>query len=76
MRRVLRRAVTQLGQVREDMTPGCPERLDLEFFRFVWTFKAAHDAKIAAALETHGRHAALFRLRSDREIEEFLAVIT
>ena len=31
MGRVLRRAVTQLGRTREDVAPGCPERLDLEF---------------------------------------------
>lgn len=72
-RRAFWRALTQLGREREDMAPGCPERIDLEFFRYIWTFKAAHEAEIFDAIEAHGRHARLARLCSDREIAEFLA---
>jgi len=38
MTRVLRRVLRTRGRVREDMAPECPERLDLEFLRFVWRF--------------------------------------
>lgn len=72
-RRALWRAMTQLGRAREDMAPGCPERIDLEFFRYIWTFKEERDAEIAHALDARGRHARLVRLRSDREIAAFVA---
>lgn len=36
--RVLWRVVTFHGIVRPDLAPGCPERFDWEFFRFVWSF--------------------------------------
>ncbi|MEN6543497.1 topology modulation protein [Parvibaculum sp.] len=71
-RRALWRAVTQFGRAREDVAPGCPERIDPEFFRYVWTFKEKHDAKIEDAIAKHGVHAALVRLCSDTEIAAFL----
>jgi adenylate kinase family enzyme len=38
MSRVVRRLVSHYGRVRPDGPKGCPERLDLEFLRFVWTW--------------------------------------
>jgi adenylate kinase family enzyme len=36
--RVLRRIVTSYGRVRPDSAAGCPERLDMAFLRFVWSW--------------------------------------
>lgn len=36
--RVLRRTATSYGRVRPDMAAGCPERFDLTFLRWAWTF--------------------------------------
>ncbi|MEX6505649.1 hypothetical protein [Jiella sp. M17.18] len=36
--RVLKRVATGYGRVRQDMAEGCPERLDIGFLRWVWTF--------------------------------------
>lgn len=74
-RRVFWRAATQFGRVRADVAPGCPERFDLEFFRYVWTFKDRHDATIADAIARHGAHARVERLTSDREIAAFLSSV-
>lgn len=73
--RVFRRAVTQYGRVRGDMAPGCPERFDPEFFRYVWNFKASHDERIMEALRRHGRHARIIRLRSDEGVVRFVGGI-
>jgi adenylate kinase family enzyme len=35
---VLKRIVTTYGTVRPDMGEGCPERIDLEFLKWVWNF--------------------------------------
>jgi adenylate kinase family enzyme len=39
VRRVLKRTLTSYGQVRKDMAPGCPERIDPAFLKYVWEFK-------------------------------------
>jgi len=38
MARIFRRIAADHGRTRVDMAPGCPERLNLEFFRFAWNF--------------------------------------
>ena len=35
---VLKRVITTYGKVRPDMGEGCPERIDLEFLKWVWNF--------------------------------------
>ena len=35
---VLKRVLTTYGKVRPDMGTGCPERIDLEFLKWVWNF--------------------------------------
>lgn len=47
--RVVRRAVTQLGQTRPDMADGCPERLRSlpEFLHYIVTTARSQRAKIA-----------------------------
>ena len=35
---VLKRVITTYDKVRPDMGEGCPERIDLEFLKWVWNF--------------------------------------
>ena len=35
---VLKRIITTYGTVRPDMGEGCPERVDLEFLKWVWNY--------------------------------------
>lgn len=35
---VIRRSAATYGAVRPEMAPGCPEKFDLAFWRYVWTF--------------------------------------
>jgi adenylate kinase family enzyme len=36
---ILTRIATNYGRVRPEMGEGCPEKIDFEFFRYVWTFR-------------------------------------
>ena len=36
---ILTRIARSYGEVRPEMAPGCPEKIDLEFFHYVWTFR-------------------------------------
>lgn len=51
---VLRRWWRWRGQVRPDMGPGCPEKMDGDFLRFVLTFRRRVRPRIVAALAASG----------------------
>jgi adenylate kinase family enzyme len=71
--RAMRRVLIHPYSVRPDMAAGCREKIDFDFYRFIWTYDAEVRPKLEAALTTHGGHARLVRLTSDREIAAFLA---
>lgn len=75
--RCLSRAIWRIVKYRHgdrpDMAEGCHESIDLKFYAFIWTYNARVGPRLEAALATHGAHARVIRLRSDREIAAFLA---
>lgn len=73
--RAFRRTLTLFGETRADLAPGCPEKIDPAFYRFIWNFKRTHDAMMEEALARDAAHARVFRLRSDAEIAGFLATL-
>ena len=48
---ILARIATSYGQVRSEMAPGCPEKIDAEFFRYVWTYRARQRPKLLKYFE-------------------------
>ncbi len=51
--RVGKRIVTGLGRTRPDMAPGCPERIDFPFLKWVWRFRRDVRPNIVAILRNH-----------------------
>ena len=51
--RVARRVLATYGQVRIDMAPGCPERFDWDFLRYIWRFPSRYRPAMVAALDRH-----------------------
>jgi adenylate kinase family enzyme len=47
---VLLRIATTYGKVRPEMAPGCPERLDWIFLKYVWNFRGTHRPALIAKL--------------------------
>lgn len=45
---VARRIAASHGRVRPEMAPGCPERIDLAFLRYVWTYRRLQRPKLLA----------------------------
>lgn len=72
MPRLVGRIARDYGRVRADSAPGCPERIDLAFLRYAWTWNRIQRAKTHALVETfrgrtivlHGRRE---QMRFDRE---------
>jgi adenylate kinase family enzyme len=48
---ILTRIATSYGHVRPEMAPGCPEKIDLEFFRYVWTYRKKQRPLLLAFFE-------------------------
>ena len=54
IRRALLRVWKHYGRTRPDLAPGCPERLDWAFLRYIWNFDRDTRPRIMAAIEAHG----------------------
>jgi adenylate kinase family enzyme len=51
--RVLRRAAFGYGRSRPDVAPGCPERFDWAFLKWVWNYPKRSRPKTLALLSTY-----------------------
>ena len=70
--RAFSRALTAFGRVRADLAPGCPEKIDLAFYRYIWSWNRLTRPRMEAAIAAHGSGARMVRLRSDREVMAFV----
>lgn len=71
--RVLKRWVLHRNGGRPDMGEGCREKLNFEFIRWVWGYPTRTRPKVTNMLAEHSRGKRVVRLRSQSEVEEFLA---
>jgi adenylate kinase family enzyme len=71
--RVGQRIARSYGRVRPDMAPGCPERLDGAFVRYIWNFHGRDRRNIQVQLDAHGVRPVV--LGSDADSAAFLAHI-
>lgn len=76
VQRALRRVAGTYGKVRADMGAGCPERFDMEFLRYIWTFRAKQRPRVAAALAQFGRHIDPVVFRRDADAAGFLSTLS
>lgn len=71
--RVVKRALAGLGTARSDMPAGCPERLDLGFLQFAWSWNRRSRARSLAFVEGfEGRALILRNLRTDVALRAIL----
>ncbi|ATQ42182.1 AAA family ATPase [Caulobacter mirabilis] len=71
--RAIKRWLTWRGRTRPDLADGCPEALDLAFYRYIWNFERDVAPRTRAKIEAFGAHASLIVLTSDAETERFLS---
>ena len=70
--RALCRAILGRGRSRPDMAPGCPERVDLKFLWWIWTYSARRRPALLQKLSGLPPNTRVLRLRSDRDVRDFL----
>lgn len=63
--RVFRRTVRRVGRTRSDMAPGCVERFDWAFLKYIWNYKHNHRPRHQAALEGFGGEVIVLRRPTD-----------
>ncbi len=68
--RALRRIVLHHG--RAIQAAGCPERLDLEFLRWVWRYPRDSRPHLDAALDRYRANLRVIKLSSPGEVDDFL----
>lgn len=68
--RALKRWWTYRGQARPDMTEGCPERLDLEFFHYILMFRRGWHRRNGQIMA--GFSGQTFQFRHPRDVDRWL----
>ena len=68
---VLKRVLTTYGTVRPDMGEGCPERLDVEFLKWVWNYNENKRQRNYDLLR-QATHAQVIILKNRRAVKRFL----
>jgi adenylate kinase family enzyme len=71
--RIVKRRLLYWNRSRPDMAEGCREQLNLEFVKWVWNYSSTTRPKIVNLLREHSQSKQVVWLRSDAEVERFLA---
>ena len=73
--RVVVRYLKNRGKTRPDVTEGCPEKIDLDFIKWIWDYPSTRKPKILNFLEKMRRNKNVYILNNQGEIEDFLKVL-
>ena len=73
--RVLRRWLRYRGRSRPDLPEGCPERFDLPFLRWIWTYRRRLPNLDARLEEARAQGKRVEVLRTPRDVRRFLATV-
>jgi hypothetical protein len=57
------------------MAPGCPEKMEWQFFRFVWTWEKVYGPRVLAGLSAHAAGKPVLMLKSRSEMRDLLDLI-
>ena len=70
--RVLKRVALYRKVRRPDMAAGCPEKVNLEFIKYIWDYPRKRKPALLEKLKSYSQTKAVTILRSQAEIESFL----
>ena len=71
---MLQRVLGSYGKVRPDMSPGCPERFDREFVKFIWDFNKNNRVRNYTWI-AKAKHAQAIVLKNRRDVKRFLETV-
>lgn len=76
LKRVFKRRMSHRKQSRPDMAPGCAERINLEFIKYIWDYPRTKKPAVLKKIESCSETKTVAILRSQADIEGFLAKAT
>ncbi len=74
--RIFKRVMRYHGRNRPDVAPGCNEKFDLEFLLWIWNYPNRTKPKVEALLKSFHNKIKVIRLRSAKEVENFIGDIS
>jgi hypothetical protein len=63
------------GRTRSDVTEGCPEKIDMDFIRWIWNYPSVSKPRILRLLEKLRKSKNVYILNNQWEIEKFLEAL-
>lgn len=72
---VVTRWMKWVGRTRPEMAPGCPEKVDWQFLKFIWTFEEKFTPRIIRGLAEHGPAVPILQLSSRQQMNALLALL-
>lgn len=72
VRGVFTRLLTRRGRRRADLAPGCQNRLDRDYWNWVWTYRRETHPHIVASLARHADHIDVITLRNRRHAQRWI----
>ena len=69
---VMTRIAKTYGRVRPEMAPGCPERVDPEFLRYVWTYRRKRRPRLASFIDGLRADQTAVRFASRADADRYL----
>ena len=72
---VIRRRLSARPASRPDAAPGCPERLDLGFLKWVWSYNDQSRPRVLAAIHAAPLHVETITLRNRDDVRTLLGAI-
>ena len=68
---LLKRIITNYGKTRADMAPGCKERFDPDFLKWIWNFNRKYRAQYLTMLKTR-EDVKVYILKNRRQAKQLL----
>lgn len=72
---ILKRIARSYGQVRPEMGEGCPEKIDFDFFRYVWTYRRLQRPKLLDYFQDLRADQSLVRFTDRTQADDYLQKI-
>jgi adenylate kinase family enzyme len=71
--RCIQRFLSYRGDNRPELAPGCYEKIDWDFFKWIWNYPRDIRPRVLEMLDRYAESKQIIHLRGDREVSAFLA---
>ncbi|MEQ2526314.1 DNA topology modulation protein [Bacillaceae bacterium CLA-AA-H227] len=73
--RAFKRVLRYRNKTRPDMGEGCEERLDLDFFKWIWNYPNTKRPEILKRLDQLSKDKQIIILKSPKEVQQFIVKV-